>query len=59
MGTARDNSEDVLGDGFVRAGEFYLLSGGDLCMLGGRLVHEVLADVDRSVFKIIGISEDP
>ena len=41
-----NHDENFLGGGFVGAGEFYRLSEGDLFVLDGCLVHEVLADDD-------------
>ena len=37
--TIINHADDFLGDGFVGAGEFSLLSGGNICVLDGRLVH--------------------
>ena len=42
MGTIINYTDNFLGDGFVGVREFSLLSGVDICVLGGRLIHEVL-----------------
>ena len=44
--TISNHADDVLSDGFVGASEFYLLSGRDLCLFYGLLVHEFLTDGD-------------
>ena len=54
-----NHADGILGDSFVRAGEFSLLSGGDLIVLDVCLVHEVLADGDVAAFKIVSIGNDP
>ena len=59
MGNISNHADDVLGDLFVRSGEFSLLSGGDICVLDGHLFHEVLTDGDGAVFKIVGFGKDP
>ena len=53
------HADDVLGDIFFGAGEFYHLIRGDLCILNGCLVHEVLSDGDGAVFKIVVLGKDP
>ena len=58
VSTIRNNADDVLGDVFFGAGEFDLLRGGDLCIIDGCLVHEVLADGDGSFFKIFGLGKN-
>ena len=35
------------------------MSGGDICVLDGCLVHEILSDGDGTVFKVIGLGEYP
>ena len=59
MGNISNHIDDVLGDFFVRSGEFPLLSGGNICVLDGHLFHEVLTYGDGAVFKIVGLGEDP
>ena len=58
-GTISNHADDVLGDGFVGASKFSLLSGGYICVLGVRLVHEVVVDGDVAVFKTVGLGKDP
>ena len=57
--TISNYADDVLDDGFVGAGEFYLLSGRYVRVINGCLVHEVLADGDGSVFDIVGLGNYP
>ena len=59
MDTIINHDDYVLGDGFVIAIEFDFLNDRDLHILDGRLVHELLAYVDRSIFEIVGLGEDP
>ena len=59
MGNISNHADDVLGDLFVRSGEFSLLSGGNICVLDGRLFREVLTYGDGAVFKIVSLGEDP
>ena len=55
--TINNYSEIFLGDSFVGAVEFSLLSGGDLCIIDGCLVHEVLVDDYGAVFKIVSLGK--
>ena len=51
LSTIINNDNDVLGYGFVGAGEFNLLSDRDICVTDGHLLHEVMEDDDGAVFK--------
>ena len=59
MGTISNHAGDVLGDGFIGAGEFSFLIGRDIHVLDIRMVHEVLEDGYGAVFKTVGLGEDP
>ena len=44
---------------FLEPVNFALLSGGDIFLLDGRLAHKFLEDGNVSIFKIVGLGEDP
>ena len=50
--TVINNADNILSDGFVGAGKFDLLGGGDLCVLDICLVREVLSDGDGAILKV-------
>ena len=57
--TVINHADNVLSGGFVGAGEFSLLSGGDLRIIDSHMVHEVLKDGDGAVFGNVGLDKDP
>ena len=57
--TISNNTDNVLGDGFLGANEFSLLGGGFIRLFDVHLFDEVIIDGDGAVFKIIGLVKDP